>query len=37
MLLFAALDGRLDRVRLRRLIRDPKQARQILDDLGLSA
>jgi hypothetical protein len=34
-LLFAALDGRLDRARLRRLIRDPKQAQQILNDLGL--
>src|SRR5579884_1768631 len=34
-LLFAALDGRLDRARLRRLIRDPKQARQILGHLGL--
>jgi hypothetical protein len=34
-LLFAALDGRLDRARLRRLIRDPKQARQIRSDLGL--
>lgn len=35
-LLFAALDGRLDRQRLRRLIRDPKQARQILSELGLA-
>jgi hypothetical protein len=35
-LLFAALDGRLDRCRLRRLIRDPKQARQILSQLGLA-
>ncbi len=35
MLLFAVLDGRLDRARMRRLIRDPKQARQILSDLGL--
>jgi hypothetical protein len=35
MLLFAALDGRLDRERIRRLIRDPKQARQALIDLGL--
>src|SRR5579875_1948334 len=35
-LLFAALDGRLDRARLRRLIRDPKQARQILNQLGLA-
>jgi putative RNA ligase len=35
-LLFAALDGRLDRARLRRLIRDPKQARQILSQLGLA-
>jgi hypothetical protein len=34
-LLFAALDGRLDRARLRRLIRDAKQARQILSELGL--
>jgi hypothetical protein len=34
-LLFAALDGRLDRARLRRLLRDAKQARQILNDLGL--
>jgi hypothetical protein len=34
-LLFAALDGRLDRERIRRLIRDPKQARQALSDLGL--
>ncbi len=35
-LLFAALDGRLDRERIRRLIRDPKQARQALSELGLS-
>lgn len=35
-LLFAALDGRLDRQRLRRLIRDAKQARQILNELGLT-
>jgi hypothetical protein len=35
-LLFAALDGRLDRARIRRLIRDSNQARQILDELGLS-
>jgi hypothetical protein len=34
-LLFAALDGRLDPERIRRLIRDPKQARQVLSDLGL--
>src|SRR5262249_7817463 len=34
-LLFAALDSRLDRERIRRLIRDPKQARQVLSDLGL--
>jgi hypothetical protein len=34
-LLFAALDGRLDRERLRRLIRDPEQAQQALNDLGL--
>jgi hypothetical protein len=34
-LLFAALDGRLDRDRLRRLIRDTEQARQTLRDLGL--
>ncbi|HTU90185.1 MAG TPA: RNA ligase family protein, partial [Gemmataceae bacterium] len=34
-LLFAALDGRLDRQRLRRLIRDPKQVQQALSDLGL--
>ena len=35
-LLFAALDGRLDRERLRRLIRDPEQAQQALSDLGLT-
>lgn len=35
-LLFAALDGRLDRNRLRRLIRDAEVARQALRDLGLS-
>lgn len=34
-LLFAALDDRLDRERIRRLIRDPKKARQTLSDLGL--
>jgi hypothetical protein len=34
-LLFAALDGRLDRQRLRRLLRDPKQVQQALIDLGL--
>ena len=34
-LLFAALDGRLDRDRLRRLIRDAEQALQALRDLGL--
>jgi hypothetical protein len=34
-LLFAALDGRLDRDRLRRLIRDAEQAQQALKDLGL--
>jgi hypothetical protein len=34
-LLFAALDGRLDRDRIRRLIRDAEQARQALRDLGL--
>ena len=35
-LLFAALDGRLDRDRIRRLIRDAEQARQTLRDLGLA-
>jgi hypothetical protein len=35
-LLFATLDGRLDRDRIRRLIRDPGQARQALSDLGLA-
>jgi hypothetical protein len=35
-LLFAALDGRLDRGRLRRLMRDPEQARQALRDLASS-
>lgn len=35
-LLFAALDGRLDRERLRRLIRDPEQAQQALNHLGLT-
>ncbi len=35
-LLFAALDGRLDRDRIRRLIRDPEQARQAVRDLGLT-
>ncbi|MHB1424183.1 MAG: RNA ligase [Gemmataceae bacterium] len=35
-LLFAVLDGRLDRDRLRRLIRDPEQARRTLSDLGLT-
>lgn len=34
-LLFAALDGRLDRERLRRLIRTPDEARQALRDVGL--
>jgi hypothetical protein len=34
-LLFAALDGRLDRERICRLIRDPNQARETLSDLGL--
>jgi hypothetical protein len=34
-LLFAVLDGRLDRARIRRVIRDPKQVRQALSDLGL--
>lgn len=34
-LLFAALDGRLDCQRLRRLFRDPKQAQQALSDLEL--
>jgi len=34
-LLFAALDGRLNRRSIRRLIRDPKQARRILSELGL--
>jgi hypothetical protein len=35
-LLFAALDGRLNRQRLRRLFRDPQQVRQALSDLGLT-
>jgi hypothetical protein len=35
MLLFAALDGRLDRERIRRLLRDPNQARQALSELDL--
>ncbi len=35
-LLFAALDGRLDRYRVRRLIRDAEQAQQALSDLGLT-
>jgi hypothetical protein len=35
-LLFAALDSRLDRARLRRLVRDPKQASQLLSELGLT-
>jgi hypothetical protein len=35
-LLFATLDGRLNRARMRRLIRDPGQARQALSDLGLT-
>lgn len=35
-LLFAALDGRLDRQRMRRLIRDPDEARQALRDLALT-
>jgi hypothetical protein len=35
-LLFAALDGRLDRGRVRQLLRNPQQARQALSDLGLT-
>lgn len=35
-LLFAALDGRLDRERIRRLIRDPAHVQQALSELGLS-
>ncbi len=34
-LLFAALDGQLDCARIRRLLRDPKQARQALRELGV--
>jgi len=34
-LLFAALDGRLDCQRLRRLLRSPQQVRRILNELGL--